>query len=927
MRRPGWPSPGPAADVIAMQDILWIDFETKSRCDLSGRGVYNYMRDPSTQVLCMSWAINDNEVQTWAPGAPFPAEVKFFRGQIRAHNAAFERLVFWYILCPEYDVPEPALEQFYCTAAQARANCAPGSLEDVGRFSGASMRKDHRGAQLVRSLCMPRVDGTFREDPRLFAELVEYCEQDVRAMRAVSKSMRELSDDELADYHLNERINDRGVRVDVDLCTASIAYASAEVEDIQAIVREVTAGEITTVRSPKMRQWVFDRVGAQARELMATYKDGEKKYSIDKNARASLLILADENVEEVPPDVAEVVQCADDLWASSIAKFARLRSLADDDDHRVRGAFVFAGGSATGRASSYGAQVHNFTRKTAKDPDAVRQAMVRGHKIVPDYGKRVTDVLKGMLRPALLAADNKHLVVADWSAIEGRVNPWLAATDHGEDKLEVFRSGLDPYIVNAAATFHAVYDDVTKDQRQVGKVQELACLSEDTLILTACGEKPIQDVRPGDFVWDGVSWVRTDGAIYRGERDVIEYDGLCATPDHLVWVEGKKNPIEFGRAASNRLRLARAWSRPKTFTSFNSAAAYGGQTKMSESKIAWFCDLWCAWHSVWVPYSVSRLRLGSGEYRCTERGSGVGSNRQHKRVRTRQSALVHEGAKSASHIENRKYGGAASFSAIASRSSICRQHDEESVVGRVVIRANRGALGAPKLQTKRRVWDLLNCGPLHRFTAQGRLVHNCGFGGGVGAFAAMGRVYGLQLPEAEARRMVDNWRRVNPWAQPFWQALEDAARSAMRHKGREFTAGRITYLFDGVHLWYALPSGRVLCYPYARFDDEGNITYAKASWKPTADAKEWPRARLWRGLQCENVTQATAADILRHALRRLDALGEDVVLHVHDEIVCETDDPDRTLENMQRVMCTPPNWAGGLPLGVEAHVMRRYGKG
>ena len=660
-----------------MQDILWIDFETKSRCDLGGRGVYNYMRDPSTQVLCMSWAINDAEVQTWVPGAPFPAEVKSFRGQIRAHNAAFERLVFWYILCPEYDIPEPALEQFYCTAAQARANCAPGSLEDVGRFSGASMRKDHRGAQLVRSLCMPRVDGTFREDPRLFAELVEYCEQDVRAMRSISKSMRELSDDELADYHVNERINDRGVRVDVDLCTASISFASAEVEDIQAIVREVTAGEITTVRSPRMRQWVFDRVGAQARELMTAYKDGEKKYSIDKNARASLLILADENAEEVPPDVAEVIQCADDLWASSIAKFARLRSLADDDDHRVRGAFVFAGGSATGRASSYGAQVHNFTRKTSKDPDAVRQAMVRGHKIVPDYGKRVTDVLKGMLRPALLAEDGKHLVVADWSAIEGRVNPWLAATDHGEDKLEVFRSGLDPYIVNAAATFHAVYGDVTKDQRQVGKIQELAC----------------------------------------------------------------------------------------------------------------------------------------------------------------------------------------------------------------------------------------------------------GFGGGVGAFAAMGRVYGLQLPEAEARRMVDNWRRVNPWAPPFWQALEDAARSAMRNRGREFSGGRITYLFDGAHLWYALPSGRVLCYPFARFDDEGNITYAKASWKPAADAKEWPRARLWRGLQCENVTQATAADILRHALRRLDALGEDVVLHVHDEIVCETDDPDRTLENMQRVMCTPPNWAGGLPLGVEAHVARRYGKG
>ena len=234
-----------------MRDILWCDFETRSKCDLGGRGVYNYMRDPSTQVLCMSWAVNDAEVQTWTPGEPFPDEVKNFRGQIRAHNAAFERLLFWYVLCPEFDFPEPALEQFYCTAAQARANCAPGSLEDVGRFAGASMKKDHRGAQLIRALSLPRVDGTFREDKQLLAEMIDYCEQDVRAMRAVSKSMRELSDSELADYHANERINDRGVRVDTELCVASIGYATAEVEDIQAIVREVTNGEITSVRSPR----------------------------------------------------------------------------------------------------------------------------------------------------------------------------------------------------------------------------------------------------------------------------------------------------------------------------------------------------------------------------------------------------------------------------------------------------------------------------------------------------------------------------------------------------------------------------------------------------------------------------------------------------------------------------------------------------
>ena len=639
---------------------LWVDFETRSACDLKAAGVYNYAQDASTEVLCMSYAFGEDDVQTWLPSQPFPEAVRNHTGMIYAHNAAFERLIFWYVLQINFK-----LEQFYCTASQARANCAPGSLEDVGRFAGASMKKDHRGAQLIRLLCIP----PFKEDPALMAEMIQYCEQDVRAMRSISKALRPLSADELADYHVNERINDRGVLVDVPLCQAAIKFASDELIEIEQIVAEVTESAITSVRSPKMRQWVIDRVGPQALKLMETYKDGEKKYSIDKTVRANLLAM--ENPDEIPPAVAEVIQCADDLWASSVAKFSRLASLADVEDHRVRGAFVFAGGSATGRASSYGAQVHNFTRKCAKSPEDVRVAMVRGHSIVPQFGKRVTDVLRGMLRPALIPAKGKSLVVADWSSIEARANPWLSNCAAGERKLAIFAQGDDVYKVNAAATFGVAVDQVTGEQRQIGKVQELAC----------------------------------------------------------------------------------------------------------------------------------------------------------------------------------------------------------------------------------------------------------GFAGGIGAFAAMGRVYGVHLPESDAKRMVDAWRRANPWSVPYWQNLEEAYTRAMRNKGHEFSVGRVTYLFDGQHLWYALPSGRVLCYPFAKLETDG-VTYAKAAWKPAADAKEWPRARLWKGLACENITQATANDLLRYALRQLD----DVVLHVHDEIVLETDRPQEMAEKLERVMCTPPNWAEGLPLGAEVAIMSVYGK-
>lgn len=639
--------------------ILWVDFETRSKCDLKKHGVYNYAQDGTTEVLCMSYAFDDEDVVNWTGGA-FPERVRRHTGEIRAHNAAFERLIFDYVL----QIPFK-LEQFYCTAAQARANCAPGSLEDVGRFAGASMKKDHRGAQLIRLLSMPRPDGTFNTSLDLMSEMVSYCEQDVRAMRAVSLGLRQLSKNELDDYHVNERINDRGVLVDVPLCDAAVKYAAVELDEIQQIVNEVTKGVIKSVRSPKMREWVIERVTPEQLKLMEV-EDG--KYSIDKTVRANLLAC-----EDLAPDVAEVIQCADDLWASSVAKFSRLKDLADAEDSRVRGAFVFAGGSATGRASSFGAQVHNFTRKCADSPEEVRTAMVRGHAIVPKFGKRVTDVLKGMLRPALTPAKGNVLIAADWSSIEARMNPWLSNCTSGMAKLDLFAKGEDVYKFNAAATFNVRVQDVDKEQRQIGKVQELAC----------------------------------------------------------------------------------------------------------------------------------------------------------------------------------------------------------------------------------------------------------GFAGGIGAFAAMGRAYGISLPESDARRMVDAWRRANPWAVSYWSDLESAYTRAMRNKGYEFTAGRVTYLFDGSHLWYALPSGRVLCYPFARLEEEG-ITYAKAAWKPAADAKEWPRARLWKGLACENITQAAANDVLRSALLQLN----NVVLHVHDEIVveCAESDADAVRAEIERVMCTPPAWCADLPLGVEAAIMQRYGK-
>ena len=159
-----------------------------------------------------------------------------------------------------------------------------------------------RSAQLIRWLCAPDASGKFNEDPILMQELVDYCAQDVRAMRAASKAMRDLTEEELYDYHVNERINDRGVLVDVPLCEAAVRYAETETQEIEQLVQEITNGELTSVRSPKMREWVYERVGQEAKKLM---ENDDGKTSIDKSVRGNLLQLAEERPDEVPPAVAE----------------------------------------------------------------------------------------------------------------------------------------------------------------------------------------------------------------------------------------------------------------------------------------------------------------------------------------------------------------------------------------------------------------------------------------------------------------------------------------------------------------------------------------------------------------------------------------------------------------------------------------------
>lgn len=216
---------------------------------------------------------------------------------------------------------------------------------------------------------------------------------------------------------------------------------------------------------------------------------------------------------------------------------------------------------------------------------------------------------------------------------------------------------------------------------------------------------------------------------------------------------------------------------------------------------------------------------------------------------------------------------------------------------------------------------------IERFVSKG-CVLGLGFGGAEGALARTLKTQGnLVLPEARLTHFVKTYRTTYPRIKAYWYVLRDAALAAMYSNGCMVNAGAIAYLFDGQHLWCRLPSGRLMCYPYARVvtDDWGDsVEFRRASRNPKSGVLEWPVERLWYGLQMENIAQAIEFDLLMLAIRKLRKY--DVRIHVHDELVIEVDE-DKAEEFLPRFLSTMAEgapWSAGLPIKAEGGISKRY---
>lgn len=440
-----------------MARILHLDFETRSDVDLRKCGLHVYARGKNTSVLCMAWAFDDGPVETWRAGDYAPFEViEHIKcgGEVWAHNAAFERELWNNRFWPGVPLCD---EQLVCTMAMAYAMGLPGTLEGAAAALGVDKQKDLEGGRIMRVLSTPKAinpDGTptWWEDERI-NRLVAYCAQDVEVERAIGHRMLKLSPHERNVWLLDQKINQRGIAVDVKAVKAALILVETEKERLNVRMREVTSNKVATCNATQQIKDYLEVFGVDAESI-------SKADVVD--------FLADPNL---PPKAREVLELRSMGAKAATAKLDPMLGRASSQG-RLQGAFQYSG-AGTRRWAGRGVQLQNLKRPTMKH--SLIESLVgmissgmSAEAIEMIFGSPLT-IISDCIRAMLVAGPGKDLIVADFSAIEARVLAWLAGQ---ENILEVFRSGDDIYKVAARDIFRT--KEISSDHRQVGKVAILA---------------------------------------------------------------------------------------------------------------------------------------------------------------------------------------------------------------------------------------------------------------------------------------------------------------------------------------------------------------------------------------------------------------------------------------------------------------------
>lgn len=463
--------------------MIHLDFETKSSCNIWEAGAWVYSQHPSTEILCLAYAIDDGPVKIWTrddflfkqnlgwPDDELMTAINL-GSLICAHNALFEESIWQNIMVRLYGAPRVPINKWRCTAAKAAARALPRSLKDVGKALGAARLKSDDGyrtmlkmsiprnikdIQSARKLGLPEPEAVWNEDPEDFQKLYDYCGDDVEAERCIDEMLPDLTPTEQNIWFLDQLINTRGIYIDQEAVDKALTFIDQHTIKLNHIVEEVSGGALERV---SQRAAVLEWCEAQGIQLK-NYQKGTVGEALK---------------EDLPEAVRTILETKMQLGKTSVQKYASMKELLSPDG-RIRDLFMYHG-AATGRWAGKLVQIQNLPKGSGMDTDEaiaiLKQSTLEEFEC---FYPNVMDALSSCIRGMLIAAPGHQLMVADYAAIEARVVMWLAGEEYGLKQFRDFDAGIgaEPYIIMAQNIYNRT--DIPKKgiERQLGKTAILGC--------------------------------------------------------------------------------------------------------------------------------------------------------------------------------------------------------------------------------------------------------------------------------------------------------------------------------------------------------------------------------------------------------------------------------------------------------------------
>ena len=462
---------------------LSIDIETYSDVPLQKSGVYRYCESPNFEILLFGYSADSGPVQVvdLACGEKIPADVLDALTDDAvtkwAFNASFERVCLSRYLRDlgisldpfhdKYPLSQEVArflnpESWRCSMVWAATMGLPLSLEGVGSVLGLEKQKLTEGKELIKFFCQPcaptKTNGQRTRNrpfhaPDKWDAFKRYNMRDVETEMGIQQRLAKfpVPDQVWEEYHIDQEINDRGVRLDMELVRSAIDMDTRSRHELTTAMKRMTALENPN-SVQQMKQWLSD--------------NGMETESLDKKAVAELL-------KDAPAELREVLSLRQQLAKSSVRKYQAMENTVCSDS-RARGMFQFFGAARTGRFSGRNIQLQNLPQNHLPDLAEAR-ALVRAGDFdaVKLLYEDVPDTLSQLIRTAFIPRDGAQFLVADFSAIEARVIAWYA----GEAwRQKVFEQGGDIYCASASQMFKVPVEKhgINGHLRQKGKIAELA---------------------------------------------------------------------------------------------------------------------------------------------------------------------------------------------------------------------------------------------------------------------------------------------------------------------------------------------------------------------------------------------------------------------------------------------------------------------